>query len=67
MQEQAQTKHHDFYIFGHRHLPLYLAHENALYVNTGDWLQYYTFARFDTEKLELLQWADNQVSSYHGH
>ena len=66
VQELAQTQHHDFYLFGHRHLPLYLQHESALYLNTGDWLQYYTFARFDTEKLELLQWTDNQVSSYHG-
>ena len=66
VKEIEAKKHHDYYLFGHRHLPLYLEHEQTLYVNTGDWLQYNTFARFDTERLELLQWSENQVLPYHG-
>jgi UDP-2,3-diacylglucosamine hydrolase len=66
IKEQEAKKHHDYYLFGHRHLPLYLQHAQTQYVNTGDWLQYYTFARFDTEKLELLQWSNHQVIPYHG-
>lgn len=65
VQDIEQKQHHDYYIFGHRHLPLCLAHQKTLYINTGDWLQYNTFARFDTERLELLQWSDNQVLTYH--
>jgi UDP-2,3-diacylglucosamine hydrolase len=65
VQDIQQKQHHDYYIFGHRHLPLCLAHQKTLYINTGDWLQYNTFARFDTERLELLQWSDNQVLPYH--
>jgi UDP-2,3-diacylglucosamine hydrolase len=65
VQDIEQKQHHDYYIFGHRHLPLCLAHQKTLYINTGDWLQYNTFARFDTERLELLQWSDNQVLPYH--
>jgi len=67
VQEVAQTQHHDYYLFGHRHLPLNLQHEKSLYINTGDWLQYDTFARFDTEKLELLQWSNNKIIPYNGH
>jgi UDP-2,3-diacylglucosamine hydrolase len=66
VQELAQKQDHDYYLFGHRHLPLHLKHGNALYINTGDWLQYCTFARFDTETLELFTWSDNQAIPYHG-
>jgi UDP-2,3-diacylglucosamine hydrolase len=66
VKERETQQHHDYYLFGHRHLPLYLQHAQTRYVNTGDWLQYCTFARFDSEQLELLQWADHQVIPYHG-
>jgi UDP-2,3-diacylglucosamine hydrolase len=59
-----KKQHHDYYLFGHRHLPLFLPYQQALYVNTGDWIKYQTFARFDNEKLELLQWSDHQVLPY---
>jgi UDP-2,3-diacylglucosamine hydrolase len=42
----------DFFIFGHRHLPLEIDIENAVYFNTGDWLNYNTFVKF--EKFPLL-------------
>jgi hypothetical protein len=35
-----------------------------LYVNTGDWLKYQTFAQFDNKQLTLLQWVDNKVLPY---
>jgi UDP-2,3-diacylglucosamine hydrolase len=44
----------DFYIFGHRHLPLEIAiDENTKYINLGDWLHYQSYAEFDGQKLEL--------------
>jgi len=47
-------KHHDFYIFGHRHLPLNLKiNENSRYINIGDWIQSYTYAEFDGQEVWL--------------
>ena len=44
----------DFYIFGHRHLPLDIKiNENTQYINLGDWLHYQSYAVFDGEKLQL--------------
>lgn len=64
VQEYARHTPHDFFIFGHRHLPLYLKTDQVLYINTGDWLRYFTFARFDGENLELLQWQNNTICNY---
>ena len=64
VQQMEKKQHHDYYLFGHRHLPLFLPYQQALYVNTGDWIKYQTFARFDNQKLELLQWSDHQVLPY---
>ena len=52
--EIEQKEHHDYYIFGHRHLPLDLkVAENSRYINLGEWLNYNTFAEFDGEKVVL--------------
>lgn len=49
-----RTQHHDYYIFGHRHLPLDLkVAENSRYLNIGDWLNYYSYAVFDGKSLSL--------------
>jgi len=57
---QFCTKHQkentdiDFYIFGHRHLPLDVKiTENCRYINTGDWIDHYSYAVLNTENLEL--------------
>lgn len=53
--EKLQSEHFDYFIFGHRHLPLDMSvGENARYINLGDWLGYYTYATFDGKSLELL-------------
>ncbi|HOI33041.1 MAG TPA: UDP-2,3-diacylglucosamine diphosphatase, partial [Bacteroidales bacterium] len=45
---------HDFFIFGHRHVPLdYSLNEKARMIILGDWVTNYTYAVFDGEKLEL--------------
>lgn len=44
----------DFFVFGHRHLPLeYPFLGGALYVNLGDWIRYDSYAVFDGERLVL--------------
>jgi len=46
--------HHDFYIFGHRHLPLDIQiNSKSRYINTGDWINSYTFVEFDGEDVSL--------------
>lgn len=45
---------YDYFIFGHRHLPInFNLSANSLYVNLGDWIKYDSYAVFDGEKLEL--------------
>ena len=47
-------KHFDFFLFGHRHLPLEIKiNGNSKYINTGDWISYFTYAVFDGEDIEL--------------
>ena len=46
--------HYDYFIFGHRHLPLDIQlQENSRYINTGDWIQYFSYAEFDGTRLVL--------------
>ncbi len=52
--EMLKQGHVDFFIYGHRHLPLnLLLKENSRFVNLGDWLTFFTYAEFDGEKLEI--------------
>ncbi len=52
--DQEKIKHHDFYIFGHRHLPLDLSIGiNSRYVNLGEWVNFNTYAVYDGEALTL--------------
>jgi len=51
---KLQQKPYDFFVFGHRHLPMEIdLKKNSLYVNLGDWIGYYTYGVFDGESLEL--------------
>jgi UDP-2,3-diacylglucosamine hydrolase len=52
--EQLKEKHRDFFVFGHRHLPMDIQlNERSRYINLGEWLNYNTYAVFDGEKLTL--------------
>jgi UDP-2,3-diacylglucosamine hydrolase len=52
--EQEKINHHDFYIFGHRHLPLDLkVAENSRYINLGEWVHFDTYATFSKGNVEL--------------
>ncbi|MCL1850212.1 MAG: UDP-2,3-diacylglucosamine diphosphatase [Bacteroidetes bacterium] len=41
----------DYFIFGHRHLPLEIAVNKAVYFNTGDWLNYNTYIKYENTPL----------------
>jgi len=54
--KQTEEKR-DFFIFGHRHLPLDIAIDGqARYLNLGDWITHFTYADFDGTNLELKKW-----------
>ncbi len=50
---EKQT-HHDFYVFGHRHLPLDLeVGVNSRYINLGEWVHFNTYAEYDGQAVAL--------------
>jgi len=52
--EVLKKKNFDFLVFGHRHLPIDFRLANgSRYINLGDWINYYTYALFDGQSLEL--------------
>ena len=51
---KLQEKNTDFFIFGHRHLPInFDLSDTVKYINLGDWISYYTYAEFDGETTAL--------------
>ncbi len=55
--EKLNTEHFDYFIYGHRHLPLSIdLGEKSLYVNLGEWINYNSYAVFDGKDLELKYW-----------
>lgn len=51
---KLEQKHRDYFVFGHRHLPLEIAlGDQSHYINLGDWIQYYTYGVFDGESMKL--------------
>lgn len=53
-QRKLSEKHYDYFLFGHRHLPLDIQlNKESRYINTGDWLQYNSYAVFDGTNVEL--------------
>jgi UDP-2,3-diacylglucosamine hydrolase len=52
--ELLQKNFYDFFVFGHRHLPIdFRLSEKSRYINLGDWIRYFSYASFDGEQLEL--------------
>lgn len=50
----------DYYIFGHRHLPMVLQLKGGgKYVNLGDWITNFTYGEFDANGFELKPFGSN--------
>lgn len=46
--------HYDYFVFGHRHLPLEIQlQEDSKYINLGDWIQYFTYGVFEDKQLKV--------------
>ena len=55
--EVLQKEHYDYFIFGHRHLPLdKQLGNNSRYINLGEWLNHQTYAMFDGSNVQLLKY-----------
>ena len=55
--EQEAINPQDYYIFGHRHLPMTIRiNEKAVYINLGEWIHYNTYAVFDGFEAKLVEW-----------
>lgn len=51
---KLQSRHYDYFVFGHRHLPMEIrVGENSTYFNLGDWITHYTYGVFDGQKFEM--------------
>jgi UDP-2,3-diacylglucosamine hydrolase len=51
---KLETKHYDFFIFGHRHLPMEIkVNDHSKYINLGDWIGYFTYGVFNGDIVEL--------------
>ena len=66
--EQETLKHHDFYVFGHRHLLLDLpVNDNSRYINLGQWAyddeNSYHFAVFDGVELVVRKYLNQSLAS----
>jgi UDP-2,3-diacylglucosamine hydrolase len=53
--EMLKTQHFDYFIFGHRHLPLDIRlSPDSRYVNLGEWMNFNSYAVFDGQDLLLV-------------
>ena len=51
---KLEEKHRDYFVFGHRHLPLKIKlNDKSTYFNLGDWIQYFTYGEFSGDVFEL--------------
>lgn len=65
--EALEKEHFDYFVFGHRHLPMELEVKRASrspledpegasrYINLGDWISWFTYAVFDGGQLRLMK------------
>lgn len=60
-EEKLNEKKYDYFIFGHRHLPLNIKiNDLSTYINLGEWINYSTYAVSDGNKIQLLSYPTNE-------
>ncbi len=58
---KLETKHYNYFVFGHRHLPMKISvGQDSEYINLGDWIGYFTFGVFDGISLKLETFEENR-------
>ena len=49
-----ETNHYDYFVFGHRHLPLKIdLTSSSKYINLGEWLKFYSYGVLENGELKL--------------
>jgi len=61
VKETLKKEHYDYFIFGHRHLPMQMQIADSWYINLGEWVNYTSYAVFDGDKLELKNYRSVNV------
>lgn len=57
---KLESTHYDFFVFGHRHLPIDISiGKSSRYVNLGDWISYFSYGVYDGELLRLEYFQNN--------
>lgn len=57
--EKLKTEDIDYFVFGHRHLPLIFDLEKgAKYINLGDWIVYFTYGVYDGQSFDVKKFED---------
>ena len=52
-----EKNHFDFFIYGHRHLPMEIKINNSVCYNLGDWITNFTYIKCTENKTELLKFV----------
>lgn len=60
-ERKLKSQHYDYFLFGHRHLPIDFTLSNNLsrYINTGDWINHYSYARMENGHITLEKYETN--------
>lgn len=57
--EKLKTENIDYFVFGHRHLPLIFdLQKSSKYINLGDWIIYFTYGVYDGQSFEVKKFED---------
>lgn len=57
--DELKKEHFDYFIFGHRHLPLTInVGEKSTYFNLGEWINYCTYLELSPEGATLIEFKD---------
>jgi UDP-2,3-diacylglucosamine hydrolase len=52
--EVLKKEHYDYFIFGHRHLPIdFQLNKNSRYINLGEWINHHLFVVFNGKELSV--------------
>lgn len=54
--EHVKSHQVDYYVFGHRHLPLEIPISDAIYYNLGEWINHCTYLEASADGVVLKKW-----------
>jgi len=58
--EVLESEHFDYFIFGHRHLPLEMTlNKDSIYYNLGDWITHFTYGKMSNGIFNLVHYKDS--------